>query len=107
MKPWFRLQTLSFQQSTKSTAVTVDETVLGLVGVVAEVDPIVLHHLLHLPLGRHAQHLWQKIFSRISNSLASHIGTKAKIEKLDDLLEKDLGQLVVLLARKIVKFKMF
>ena len=51
MKPWLRLQTLSFQQLAKSTAVTVDETVLGLVGVVAQVDPIVLHHLLHLPLG--------------------------------------------------------
>ena len=50
---------------------------------------------------------WQKIFLKKCNSLASHIGTKAEVEKLDDILEKDLGQLVIFLARKIFKFKMF
>lgn len=42
--------TLSFQELAKLTAVAIDEAVLGLVGVVAQVDSIIQHHLLRLPL---------------------------------------------------------
>ena len=45
------IATFSAQESAKLVAVVVDKTILRLVGVVAQVDPIVIHHLLHLPFG--------------------------------------------------------
>ena len=100
------MATFSAQESAQLAAVVVDKTILRLVGVVAQVDPIVIHHLLHLPLGCHAKHLEEKHI-RIEQFLASHIGTQLEVEELDDFLEEDFGKLVESLAGEILRLEMF